>query len=120
MSETKINMVMRPYTEIQFREFSECELDSFMIIATAANAPILHYNGVAMIIDIDETDFGIALRGKDILMLNYVLYCFVDYEPVVRTKTNIEIELVHYEGYLMKVLADTAHQVREKEKKKSG
>ena len=115
-SEQEITVVERPYKEIQVRELSEYSLEDFLIMSiTRGDAFIISCDGLLIKCYRDTTKYAISLREKDILILNFVDYCFSSHKPIFTTESKMKINAIQESTDEIKALANMIWKTKRKD-----
>ena len=112
----KIIVKERPYEEIQVREITEYSLEDFIIMAiTRGDAFITTCDGLLIKCYRDATKPAISLRGKNILILNFVDYCFSHHKPIFTTKSKMNINAIQENTNEIKAIANMIWKKKRKD-----
>ena len=110
-------VVMRPYKEFQVREFEELSEHDFVTKLVCENySAAAYHDGIMWVLNGDNRKYTDELRANDIQLLASAEYCFMQYTPIIKSKGNISIPVIRYNGPDFIALAKMAWAKKKKEK----
>ena len=113
-------VVMRPYKEFHVREFEELSEHDFVTKLVCENySAAAYHDGIMWVLNGDNRKYTDELRVNDIQLLASAEYCFMQYTPIIKSKGNISIPVIRYNGPEFIALAKMAWAKKKKKKEKS-
>ena len=108
-------VVIRPYKQFQLRVIEEMSEHDFITQAFAMNySHVLHCDGIMIFATFDNSDYGAELKKKDIRVVTAVDYCFMPYTELIKSDTNLTMDVIRTATPFFKALTKMLLEKKEK------